>query len=390
MSSFFDEIVERRNTSSLKWDYTGVRFGRADVLPMWVADMDFKSPAPVIEAIKRRAEHGVYGYTGASERLCDAIAGWMKRRHDWTTDTGWIVHSPGVVTSVIVSVLAFTNEGDKVLIQTPVYYPFFSSIKDNKRQLVTNPLKDNNGYYEIDFEDLEKKLSDGVKMMIFCSPHNPIGRVWKSDELYRVSELCTKYNVLLVSDEIHSDLVFKGYKHIPIASLSEETASNTITLISPTKTFNLAGLSESVAIIPDSGIRSRFRTTLERTGAGMLNIFGLTASEAAYTECEGWLSDLLLYLEDNLNVLTSYFENNIPGIKVIRPEATYLAWLDCRNIPLPEGKLKEFFTFKAGVALNDGVTFGKEGSGFMRINFACPRTLLQEGLEKIENAVSRL
>ncbi|HEX9060379.1 MAG TPA: PatB family C-S lyase, partial [Clostridia bacterium] len=310
MSSFFDEIVERRNTSSLKWDYTGVRFGREDVLPMWVADMDFKSPSPVIEAIKRRAEHGVYGYTGASERLSDAIAGWMKRRHDWTIDTGWIVHSPGVVTSVIASVLAFTDEGDKVLIQTPVYYPFFSSVKDNKRQLVTNPLKDNNGYYEIDFEDLENKLSDGVKMMIFCSPHNPIGRVWKSNELYKVTELCTKYNVLLVSDEIHSDLIFKGYKHIPIASLSEEAAANTITLISPTKTFNLAGLSESVAIIPNAGTRSRFRTTLERTGAGMLNIFGLSAAEAAYTECEGWLQDLLIYLENNLDILTAYFKNN--------------------------------------------------------------------------------
>ena len=390
MSNFFDEIVERRNTSSLKWDYTVERFGRADVLPMWVADMDFKSPAPVIEAIKRRAEHGVYGYTGASESLSDAIAGWMKRRHGWVTDTGWIVHSPGVVTSVIVSVLAFTDEGDKVLIQTPVYYPFFSSIKDNKRQLVTNPLKDNNGYYEIDFEDLENKLSDGVKMMIFCSPHNPIGRVWKSDELYRVSELCTKYNVLLVSDEIHSDLVFKGYKHIPIASLSEEAAANTITLISPTKTFNLAGLSESVAIIPDPGIRSRFVSMLWKTGAGMLNIFGLAAAETAYTECDEWLSDLLLYLEDNLDVLTAHFKNNIPEIKVIRPEATYLAWLDCRNVPVPEGKLKEFFTFKAGVALNDGIIFGKEGNGFMRINFACPRALLQEGLEKIENAVSRL
>ena len=390
MKSIFDEIIHRKNTYSLKWDHCMERFGKEDILPMWVADMDFKSPIEVTEAIKIRAEHGVFGYTGISEKLSYALTGWMKKRNNWAIDRQWIVHSPGVVTSINISILAFTYSGDKILIQTPVYYPFYSSINDNDRQLVVNSLKDNNGHYEIDFEDLEKKLGSGVKMMIFCSPHNPIGRVWNNNELDQVAKLCRKYNVLLISDEIHSDLVYKGYRHIPAASLSEEILNNSVTLISPTKTFNLAGLSESTAIIPNIELRQKFIKTLNRTGAGMLNIFGLAAAEAAYTHCEGWLEELMLYLHDNLETLIEYFDKNMPGIKVIRPEATYLAWLDCNELPVAAEKLKEFFTFKAGVGLNDGTTFGKEGYGFQRINFACPRVLLLEGLERIKFAVAKL
>lgn len=390
MSSIFDEIIERRNTDSLKWDYCRQRFGRADILPMWVADMDFKSPAPIAEAIIRRAEHGVFGYTEASEKLSDALAGWLKRRHNWVIDNGWIVHSPGVVTSVNTAILAFTNPGDRVLMQTPIYYPFYSSIKDNERELVVNPLRNNNGYYEMDFADLEKKLADDVRIMILCSPHNPIGRVWKLHELEELLRLCRKYDVILVSDEIHSDLVFKGHKHIPAASLSEEALKNCVTLISPTKTFNIAGLSVSVALIPDTGLKRKFRSTLNKNGAGMLNIFGLEAAIAAYTYCEEWLDELLVYLEGNLDMLVKYFQNNIPQIKVIRPEATYLAWLDCNELPVPAEKLKEFFVNEAGVGLNDGVTFGKEGHGFQRLNFACQRTVLEDGLERIRNAVVKL
>lgn len=390
MSSIFDEIINRKNTYSLKWDCCKERFGAEDILPMWVADMDFKSPAEVTEAIKRRAEHGIFGYTEVSDNLSDALQIWIKRRNNWDIDKRWIVHSPGVVTSVNASILAFTDIGDKVLMQTPIYYPFYSSINDNKRQLIVNSLKNNNGYYEIDFEDLEKKFGSGVKIMIFCSPHNPIGRVWKRDELDQVAKLCQKYNVLLISDEIHSDLVYKGYKHIPIASLSEETLNNSVTLISPTKTFNLAGLSESIAIIVNMELRQRFKNTLSKTGAGMLNIFGLEAAEAAYAYGERWLEELIEYLQGNLEVLIEYFQKNIPQIKVIRPEATYLAWLDCNGLPVAADKLKEFFTFKARVGMNDGITFGKEGSGFQRINFACPRGLLLEGLERIKNAVGEL
>lgn len=388
MYNIFDERIDRKNTDSLKWDYCKQRFGRADILPMWVADMDFKSPDPIVEAIIRRAEHGVFGYTEISERLTNAFAGWLKKRHNWQIDNRWVVHSPGVVTSVNTAILAFTKPGDRVLMQTPIYYPFYSSIRDNDRELVVNPLRNNDGYYDIDFEDLDKKLAGNVRLMILCSPHNPIGRVWKLHELEGVLRLCRKYDVILVSDEIHSDLVFKGHKHIPVASLSEEALKSCVTLFSPTKTFNIAGLSVSFAVIPDAELKKRFKSTLNKNGAGMPNIFGLEAAAAAYTNCEEWLDKLLTYLEDNLDMMVNYFQNNIPQIKVIRPEATYLAWLDCTELPVPAEKLKEFFVNKAGVGLNDGITFGEEGHGFQRLNFACSRSVLEEGLERIKNAVN--
>lgn len=389
MGSLFDKVIDRKNTNSVKWDYCEERFGRADVLPMWVADMDFESPAVIKEAIIRRAQHGVFGYTGVSEKLSSSLKDWMKKRHNWQIDDKWIVYSPGVVTSVNTAILAYTSPGDRVLMQTPIYYPFYYSIKNNGRELVANPLKNNDGYYEIDFEDLEKKLSDNVKAMIFCSPHNPIGRVWKIQELKEVLRLCQKYDVIVISDEIHSDLVFKGHKHIPVGALDREF-KNCVTLVSPTKTFNIAGFSISAAIIPDAGLLRKFTDTMNRNGSDMLNIFGLEAARAAYTYCEEWLEELLLYLEGNLNMLEDYFENNIPQIKVIRPEATYLAWLDCNMLPVPAKELKDFFVNEAGVALNDGLLFGKEGLGFMRLNFACPRTLLSEGLEKIKKAVGKV
>ncbi|HPD01618.1 MAG TPA: PatB family C-S lyase, partial [Acetivibrio sp.] len=369
MSSIFDEIIDRKNTDSLKWDYCKQRFGRDDILPMWVADMDFKSPSAITKAIIRRAQRGVFGYTEVSKELTAALTGWMKKRHGWQIDDRWIEYSPSVVTSVNTAILAYTNPGDKVLLQTPIYYPFYSSIKDNERELVTNPLRNNNGYYEIDFEDLEKKLADNVRLMIFCSPHNPIGRVWKIHELKEVLRLCKKYNVIIVSDEIHSDLVFKGHKHIPVASLEEKGFEKCITLVSPTKTFNIAGLSVSAAIIPDSELRRKYRSTINKTGAGLLNIFGLEALRAAYSHGEEWLEELLVYLEGNLNILEEYFQNNIPQIKVIRPEATYLAWLDCNKLPVPGEKLKDFFVNEAHVGLNDGFIFGEEGYGFQRLNF---------------------
>lgn len=390
MSSIFDEIVDRKNTDSLKWDCCKQRFGREDILPMWVADMDFKSPSVITEAIIRRAEHGVFGYTEVSEELTAALTGWMKKRHGWQIDDRWLVFSPSVVTSVNTAILAYTNPGDKVLLQTPIYYPFYSSIKDNERQLVTNSLRNNNGYFEIDFEDLERKLADNVKIMIFCSPHNPIGKVWKIHELKEVLRLCKKYNVILVSDEIHSDLVFSGHKHIPVSSLAEKDFDKCITLVSPTKTFNIAGLSVSAAIIPDTELRRKFRSFINKSGTGLLNIFGLEAAKAAYTNGEEWLEELLVYLEGNLNVLEEYFKKNIPQIKVIRPEATYLVWLDCKELPVPAEKLKDFFVNQAGVGLNDGLIFGQEGYGFQRLNFACPKALLSEGLERIKNAVQKL
>lgn len=390
MRNIFDEVVDRKNTNSMKWDFCKEVFGKADILPMWVADMDFQSPSVIVEALVQRARHGVFGYTKASENLSASLSGWMKKRHNWQIEKDWIVYSPGIVTSIKTAILAYTNPGDKILIQTPVYHPFYSSIKNNERELITNPLKNNNGYYEIDFEDLEKKLAENnVKAMIFCTPHNPIGRVWRANELEEVLRLCKKYDVFIISDEIHSDLVFKGYKHIP-TGLRDGDFKNYISLVSPTKTFNIAGLSISAAIIPDEGLRGKFVYALKKTGADMLNIFGLTAAEAAYTYCEDWLDELLLYLEGNLNMLEKFFKDNIPQIRVIRPEATYLAWLDCNELPVLPEKLNDFFVNEVGVGLNDGLIFGIEGSGFQRLNFACPKAVLSEGLEKIKKAVEKL
>lgn len=386
----FDEIIDRKNTNSVKWDLCEERFGKSDILPMWVADMDFASPPQVCDAILKRAEHRVYGYTHVSNELNQAIKIWYTKRNAWEIDTNWIVHTPGVVSSINIAILSLTNENDKILVQTPVYYPFFSCIEGNKRILIKNSLENSNGYYKINFEDLENKLKDGVKLMILCSPHNPVGRVWKKEELERVANLCLQNNVLLISDEIHSDLVYKGHKHIPIASLSEEIQKNTITLHSPTKTFNLAGLSHSMAFIPNDIFREKFISTMNRIGAGMLNTFGLTAAHAAFSYGEPWLEDLIEYLTGNLKIIVEYFEKNIPEIKVVMPESTYLAWLDCREIIEKVGNLEKFFVEKAGVGLNDGLIFGDDGKGYSRINFACPRELLIKGLQLIESAIKNI
>ena len=390
IGSIFDEIVDRKNTCSLKWDHCMERFGAEDILPMWVADMDFKSPPQIIEAIVQRAEHGVFGYTEASDGLSEALMTWLKSRHGWDTDKRWILHSPGVVTSVNIAILAFTRPGDGVLMQTPIYYPFYSSIRDNGRRLVSNPLINRNGFYEMDFDDLEEKFKSGVKLMVLCSPHNPIGRVWRKADLEEVARLSLKYGVFVVSDEIHSDLVLGDFSHIPFGTVSEKALQNSISLYSPTKTFNIASLSQSSVIIPDRKLRKKFRETLNRNGAGMLNIFGMIAGETAYSHCEDWLMELLVYLRGNLGIIKDYFQMYIPQIKVIEPEATYLAWLDCNRLPVEAEKLKDFFVFKARVGLNEGSMFGKEGRGFQRMNFACPKARLMDGLERIRAAVESI
>lgn len=387
MAMDFDTFIERRNTWSLKWDYNDKIFGQKDILPMWVADMDFPSPEAVIEAITKRAEHGVFGYTRIPDSYTGAVVDWMKKRNNWNIKGEWLAHSPGVVTAINIAILAFTDPGDKILIQTPVYHPFYSCVKENKRQLVLNPLKLENEYYTMDFDDLDRKLGGDVRMMILCSPHNPVGRVWRKEELARVCELCIKHNVLLVSDEIHSDMIYKGYIHTPVASISEEIAQNSITCIAPSKTFNVAGLAASLAVIPNKELRSRFESMLHSTGAGVTNIFGITAAEAAYRHGEEWLEGLMGYLQGNLNMLLEYFTERISKINVVKPEGTYLAWLDCRELGMEPKALKEFFITQARVGMNDGAMFGDDGAGFQRLNFACPRSLLKEGLQRIENAV---
>lgn len=387
----FDEVIDRTNYHSVKWDELETKFGVKDALPMWVADMEFRSPKPVIEAIKEAAEHGIYGYTSRPDSYYKAIIDWIERRHNWKVKKDWIAYSPGVVPALSFIIRAFCQAGDKVVVQPPVYYPFFRVIENNGCHVVNNPLKLSNKKYFIDWEDLERKVDDPrVRLLILCSPHNPVGRVWQKEELIILGEICLKHNIIVVSDEIHADILFEGYKHTPFASISPAFAHNSITCTAPSKTFNLAGLQTSSIIIPNKKYYKIYKNILDSLALDENNVFGLVALEAAYRYGEEWLEQLLSYLNENLKFLMKYFKESIPKIKVIKPEGTYLVWLDCRQLGLSAKGLNNLMIKKAGVALDDGYWFGAEGKGFMRINIACPRSFLEEGLGRIEKAVNSL
>ncbi|TCS91690.1 cystathionine beta-lyase [Keratinibaculum paraultunense] len=404
----FDKVIDRTGTNCSKWDLRKEVFGRDDVLPMWVADTDFEAPKEVIEAMEERLKHGIYGYTYRPKSFNKSIINWMKKRHGWDIEDEWITFSPGVVPALSVAINTFTHPGDRVIIQTPIYPPFQSIVKENGRIIVDNELMLIDGRYQMDIEKLEEqiKISDSsftsntinenrefdqrIKLLLFCSPHNPTGRVWTKEELLKIGEICLENDILIVSDEIHSDIIYKGYKHIPIASLSKDLEQNTITCIAPSKTFSLAGLSSSAVIIPNKKIRDLFNNTLNKLAIGGGNIFGNIALEAAYSYGEDWLEELLIYLEENLNYLMKYFEEKIPEIKPIKPEATYLVWLDCKELGLEGKELVDFFVNEAKVGVNPGFTFGENGSSFVRLNIGCPRSILEEGLNRIEKAVKRL
>jgi len=387
----FDEVIDRTNYHSVKWDELETTFGAKDVLPMWIADMEFRSPQPVIEAIKKVNEHGIYGYTSRPLSYYQAIINWMEKRHNWKIKKDWIAYSPGVVPALSLIIRAFCQPGDKVIVQPPVYCPFFRVIENNGCHVVNNPLKLSNKKYFIDWEDLERKVDDPrVRLLILCSPHNPVGRVWQKEELIILGEICLKHNIIVVSDEIHADILFKGYKHTPFASISPAFAHNSITCTAPSKTFNLAGLQTSTIIIPNKKYYKIYENILDSLALNENNVFGLVALEAAYRDGEEWLEQLLSYLNENLEFLVKYFQEKIPKIKVIKPEGTYLVWLDCRPLGLSAKDLNNFMIKKARVALDDGYWFGIEGKGFMRINIACPRSFLEEGLRRIERAVSSI
>lgn len=385
----FDEVRNRLNTNCIKWDGLEEVFGIVDkdILPLWVADMDFKAPKCVLEAIMNRAEHGIFGYAGGYDTYYDAVIHWMKHRHNWNIKKEWIVFTPGVVTALNILVKALTNPNDKVIIQSPVYPPFFKAVKNNGCDVVSNPLKFDGRKYVMDFHDLEKKIDDRVKLMFLCSPHNPVGRVWSEEELKRLGDICIKNNIILVSDEIHADLVLKGHEHRPFPSISEEFAQNTIVCTAPSKTFNIAGLQMSNIIIPNEKIRNKFLNERESCGISRPNVFGIEALKAAYEHGEEWLDDLLVYIEENLKFLTKYIEENIPKAKVIQPEATYLVWLDLRELGLNKNDLENLIHSKGKLLLNQGYTYGEEGEGFVRINIACPRSVLKEGLSRLKKAV---
>ena len=408
MKSNFDKVIDRKGTNCSKWDNCKNVFGREDLLPMWVADTDFEAPKEAIDAMKKRLEHGIYGYTYRSESFNNAIVNWMKKRHGWDIKSEWITFSPGIVPAISMAVNSFTHPGDKVIIQTAIYPPFQSVVERNGRIRIDNELVFIDGRYQMDIDKLEEQISlndisytnnttnnnrgfdNRVKLLLLCNPHNPSGRVWTKEELKKIGEICLKNNIIILSDEIHSDIIYKGYKHIPIASLSKELEQKTITCIAPSKTFSLAGLSTSAIIIPNKEIRKMFNNTLQTLEVDGGNIFGSIALEAAYNYGEKWLEELLTYLEGNLNYLMKYFKEKIPAIKPIRPEATYLIWLDCSKLGLEGKDLVDFFVNEAKVGVNPGFKFGESGRTFIRLNFGCPLSILDEGLKRIEQAVNNL
>ncbi|WP_411503282.1 MalY/PatB family protein [Brevibacillus centrosporus] len=384
----FDKVINRLNTASVKWDEVDRIFGDKDLLPLWVADMDFQVPAPVTDALRARVEHGIFGYTERPESYYEAVIGWMERRHQWSVQKEWICHCPGVVPALSYLVQVFTQPGDKVIIQPPVYHPFTSVVADNGREVVHNPLKYEQGRYFMDFEDLRQKMDPSVKLLILCNPHNPGGRVWTKEELTELGNICLENNVMVISDEIHGDLILKGHKHIPFAAISEEFAQNSIICTAPSKTFNMAGMQTSNIIIPNQEYREAFQKMMSTLVLRMTNTFGVVATEAAYRHGDEWLDQLLVYLQGNLDFLTEYIETHIKGIKVIQPEGTYLVWLDCRELGMDTKGLQEFMGKQAKVAVNQGHVFGPGGEQFIRLNMACPRSLIEEGLERIAKAVS--
>ena len=395
----FDEPISRKNTNCAKWDAAEFIFGEKDIIPMWVADMDLPIAKPITEALRKRTDHEVYGYSlPVPFSTIDAVIKRMQAKYKWRIEPEWIVSTPGIVPALFTAVRAFTIPGDAVILQDPVYYPFWGAIENNGCHVADNPLRLVNGHYEMDFDDLAARFRpivrvlpspSRVRMMILCSPHNPVGRVWSREELIRMGEIVIGSGAVVVADEIHCELLFSGQRHVPFASLSKQFEDNSVTCIAASKAFNLAGLEASVLIIPNADLRQKF----EQTRRGFLpngNIFGMLALEAAFNEGDDWLQQLLAYLQGNLEFLLDYFERHIPQIKVIRPQGTYLVWLDCRQLSMQPEALAEFMTRKARVGLDHGYAFGPGGRGFERINIACPRSTLEKALKRIKRAVKRL
>ena len=379
----FDTVIDRRHTNSLKYDFALERGKPADVLPLWVADMDFVTAPEIRARLQQAVEHGIFGYSEGKEEYFAAVAGWYEQRFGWKVQQSWLVKTPGVVFALAMAVRAFTREGDAVLIQQPVYYPFAEVIEDNHRRVVSNSLQLKGERYEIDFEDFEQKIVENqVKLFILCSPHNPVGRVWEQEELLRMGEICQKYQVLVVSDEIHSDFVWEGHRHYVFANLSKEFANRTITCTAPTKTFNLAGLQISNIFISNPQLRQDFRREVAAAGYSQPNAMGLVACQAAYEEGEEWLTQCKEYIWDNYLYLADFAEKYLPGVKVLKPEGTYLIWMDFRDLRLSVEELEDRILHKAGLWLDSGAIFGADGEGFERINIACPRVILQEALER--------
>ena len=387
----FDEIIDRRNTDSLKYDFAKEREKPEEILPLWVADMDFKTPACVIDALVDKSQHGIFGYSETKRDYFEVLQHWFSSRFHWKIQPEWLVKTPGVVYAISTAIRALTAKGDAVLVQQPVYYPFSRSVLVNQRKLAVNQLIYSQGKYRIDFEDLEEKvIKNHVKLFILCSPHNPVGRVWTREELIRLGDICLKHGVIVISDEIHADFTYQGYRHLVFADVKPEFSKIAVTCTAPSKTFNLAGLQISNIFIASGDIRSKFRQEIARSGYSQMNTMGIAACRAAYAKGGEWLAQLKEYLAGNLNFLSGFLQEKLPSIRLVEPEGTYLAWLDCSGLGLDSQKLEDLIVNRAQLWLDSGTMFGAGGEGFQRVNIACPRIILQQSLIQLEDAVRSL
>ena len=393
----FDKIINRKGTNCLKYDYAVERGKPADVLPLWVADMDFTVSEEITKSLHAAVDHGIYGYTQPKDADYNAITNWMEKNHNWKTKREWIMKTPGVVFALGAAVKAFTKPGDAVLIQNPVYYPFTNIIRDNDRRVIDNTLvyekrvTEGKSQYSIDYEDFERKIvQENIKLFILCNPHNPVGRVWNREELQYLGEICLRHHVIVVSDEIHNDFVYPGFEHTVFANVDPRFAEFTVTCTAPSKTFNLAGLQISNIFISNETLREAFQKEIDKTGYDEPNALGAVACEAAYRGGQEWLDQLRAYLLENLNFLRTYLQEKIPQIHLVEPEGTYLVWLDCSELGISGKELDQFIVEKAGLWLDGGAMFGPSGSDFQRVNIACPRATLELALDKLKAAVDNL
>ncbi|MDL2221864.1 PatB family C-S lyase [Parabacteroides sp. OttesenSCG-928-N08] len=383
----FDEVIDRKGTDCVKVDMLKEAFGREDLMPLWVADMDFRTPDFIVEALKERCKHELFGYTFPSDDYYESITNWLLYKYNWKVEREWLHYIPGIVKGIAMALYCFTRPGDKVIIQPPVYHPFRLVPESMEREVVNNPLKLVDGRYEMDFEQLESVIDPQCKVLILCSPHNPGGVVWSKETLAKLAEICVRHNILVISDEIHSEMAYPQFKHHPFATVSEAAASCCITFMAPSKTFNIAGIVTSYTVIPNPELREQFFRYL---GAGEMaggSLFSYEATRAAYTYGAEWLQQMRMYVMENVNFVEKFLNTHIPQIKVYPPQASFLVWLDCRELGLSQRALVTLFTEKAGLALNDGVMFGREGKGFMRLNVGCARSILDKALNALKKAV---
>lgn len=384
----FDQPIDRTNTGSIKYDARELIFGKKDIIPLWVADMDFEVAPEIAQAIQERAGHKIFGYTRRSHEYYEIIQNWLLRRYNWQVNTAAISYSPGVVSALALSLLAFTRPGDKVIVQSPVYFPFFTTIEQNGRRILNNQLQESDRTYTMDFEKLEKQIDAQTRMMFLSNPHNPVSRAWRPDELRKLAQIAEKHNIIVVSDEIHADIIFSGHRHTPFASVSDYAANNTITCMAPSKTFNLAGLSTSVVVIENDRMLQNYNYMLDSFHIGLSNPFGLTGLKAAYSQGEPWLEALLKYLEQNRDYLYNFINDQLPGVIPFLPESTFLMWIDFRGLGMSEEELNKMLIDKAGLGLSKGSIFGAGGRGFQRINFGCPRSTLKQAMKQMQQAIS--